>query len=625
VANELFQSAQQILNDRFRAETKWRRYYAMAHDGLPRRDAKYQWQADIHSKTIDRAIQRATPFWVGQLTGEDRVCNFTALTQQVQEMSDAAADFYDFDTRNNSKLLTKFETAIYFMLLFGRGIIKSTIDPTNDYKVIDEAVNPIFLLMPYSANGFEDADEWIHVRQMTVAAYRQLDQRWDTSPDTIKRIRGTRDFQSIGLYNQEVQLREGVTHTENSNYILIFEHWVKTKSGHDIAYYSPNSPEIPLRKTHQNPYKYGNKESLPFHSFQMEVKDEGWYSPRGLGEKLDVQEQLESFIENKWADAMTIANMRILTGDAPIKNMANLQLEDGMYLPTPGGVSSVQFSPPSMPWSDLLQFERGRSEEISQTPSTSSTAQGSKTGGKPITAEEAKNIAALAQVGINHGADIVRRDVIKIHRHRWAMICQFNERDWSFFATTEMRTLPQQAIHDKYLITPDGSPDAWNRGLRIQKEITLMNTFAQLPNADPDYWVERAMRAVDGQAAREGFKGMGGKAADEYQAQANEIVLLTTQPQFEIKPQASQDHATRIRCDVDYLHNSQKMGIMLPPQIVQRIQMNIAQRLDMLKKQNPAAAKEIQAALTAMDPTSGQAQPPMNPPEGSPPQPPTGP
>jgi len=591
---ELFQSAQRILTERLRWEEKVRRYKIMRHDGLPRRDKTKDWQADSHSKTIDRAIRRSKPFWIGQLNAGNRLCNFTALTEQVEELTSSAADFYDFHTRNKTNLITELNTAVDHMLLTGRGIIKSCVDPLDEYKIVDESVDPMFMLMPESCNDFEDADEWIHIRLMTVPAYKRLDQRWDTSAETIGKIRGTKEFQSIGIYQQQTQLREGITHTTNSNYVLIFEHWRKTASGHDISYYSPNCPEVCLRETHPNPYK-----SCPFNSFQMEIKDKGWYSPRGLGEMLDIQEQYETFIENRWADAMVIANTRIFTGAKEIQNMANLRLSDGQYIP--GSVSSVQMAPPPMPWEQMLQFQRGRSEEISQVPQSSSTDSGSKTGGKAVTATEASIMNNIGQVGMNYAAEIFRRDLMRVHKHRWGLIVEYKERDFAFVAKARIRKLEQQVLHDKYLIEADGSPEGWNPQVRLQREVGLMQTFAQLPNSNADYWVHRAMLAVDGQAAMQGFKGLGMKQMDEYEAQANEIQLLTATPPFPVQPQPQQDQETRIKCIVDWLMASHKMGIPVDPIARKSIQTHLGQRVQLLQQQNPAAAGEVKKMLTQLE------------------------
>jgi len=604
--NDLFEGAQRILVERLVWENKIRRFCQMQRGGLPRRDKTESWQSDGHSQTIDRAIRKSKPFWLGQVTAGDRLCNFTALTEQLQTLSDAAADFYDFDTHTHSDLMKRLDTAVFHMLLKGRGIILSVVDPLDKYKIVDTAKDPMFILMPESANGFEDTDEWVDIDLMTVAQYRMLDDRYDTSEDTIKKIRGTKEFLSLGIYQQEMQLREGITHTTNSNYILMFKHWTRSSAGHNISYYSPNAPDIELRKSHPNPYKWQGKESIPYTSFQMEIVEDGWYAPRGLGEMLEVQELTETFIENKRNDALSIANTRIFTGEKEIQNMANLRMKDGQYIP--GSISSVQFAPPPMRWEDVLNYEKSRSEEISQVPDSSSVAPSSKTGGKAITATESNHIAALVNNGMNYQSELFRRDLIKLHRHRWGMICQFRDRDFAYYASNTLGTLPDEAIHDKYLITPDGSADGWNRQARIQRDIGYMQTFAPLPNSNPDYWVEKAMRSVSGIAAQKGFKGTGGKQAEEYEAQASEILLLTAVPPFPVQPQPDQDQATRIKCILDWLMASHQKGIPVNPDSKMRVFQNLNQRMQILQKQNPSQAKQIKQMMMQVEQQAMQPQ-----------------
>lgn len=603
--NPQFDSAQQILTERLRWETKIRRYYQMRHDGLPRRDKTKPWQADLHSKTIDRAIRKSKPFWMGQLTAGDRLCNFTALKQQVQSQSDAAADYYDFITYQETDLIDEIDCAVDHMLLKGRGIIKSTVDPLNGYRIIDEAIDPMFLLMPKSANDFDDADEWIHVRQFTVASYRLLDARWDTSEETIQKIRGNADFQSLGIYKIEVELREGITHSSDSNEILVFEHWKRTRNGHTIYTYSPHAPDIQLRKPYGNPYKWRGKESVCFTSFQMESKEKGWYAPRGLGELLDVQEQKETYIENMWADGMRIANTRIFTSQKEIQNMANLRLDDGQFIG--GGIESVNFSPPAVPYTEMLNYSKAVSEEIGQVPDAGITAADSKTGGKPITAAESNRIGALTQVGMGYSADLFRRRLAKLHRHRWGLICQFKERDYVYYSTGQLNTLPEQALHDSYLITPDGSPDGWNRQAKLQREVMLMNTFAQLPNSNPDYWVKRAMSAADGQAALQGFIPTGLKDQNEAEAQAMELLLLTAMPPYPAKVEPQQNQLVRIQTILQWLEAAHHLGKPMNPQAQQLIFQNLGQRMQILHQQNPAAHKAAAQLIQQMEQALAQA------------------
>jgi hypothetical protein len=249
----------------------------------------------------------------------------------------------------------------------------------------------------------------------------------------------------------------------------------------------------------------------------------------------------------------------------------------------------------------MLNYSRGVSEEISQAPDSGITSPDSKTGGKPITAAESNRIGALQQVGSNYNADIFRRRLGKLHRHRWGMICQFKERDFTFYAAGELNTLPEQALHDKYLITPDGSPDGWNRGARLQREIILMQTFSPLPNSNPDYWVKRAMSACDGQAALQGFVPVGLKGATEYENQAFEILALTADPPFPVQPQPQQDQPSRIKCIIDWLHAAGTLGKMVSPAARAAVQQNLVARLQILEQQNPAAAKEIKALLMQME------------------------
>jgi hypothetical protein len=162
MSKELCDHAQRILTERFIWEQRARIFYLMRHDGLPRINKPFPTASDGHVAVIDKAIRKQKPFWNGQIEAGDRVCTFASMKQQMKAMTDAASDFYDFETRQRSKFLDKMETVFDHMLLYGRGVIKCTTDPFDDYRLKDEAINPVFILMPQEANDFDDADEFVH-------------------------------------------------------------------------------------------------------------------------------------------------------------------------------------------------------------------------------------------------------------------------------------------------------------------------------------------------------------------------------------------------------------------------------------------------------------------------------
>lgn len=601
MSEALFNSAYDILTSRLRWETDQKTFYTMRHRGLPRQDKPFPKAADGHVSIIDNAIRKLKPYWLGQMSAGDRVCNFTSLRQQQQAMSDAAADYYDFQTAQYSRFAEEMEYVVFAMLLRGRGILKSTVDPLDQYKVVDEAIDPLFILMPQEANDFEDADEWVHVRQFTVEGYRRLDQRWDTRPETIGRIRGqpVANLQTILV---QKKLQEGITNTTQTNQIIVWEHWKREGRGHTIYTYSPHSPDTPLRKPYGNPYKCEGQESIPFTSFAMEQDIKGWYASRGLAELLAPWEQFATKVLNEKADAMTFYNRPLYTGEKEIQNLANYRWQPGEYIP--GKIEAVRQAGPPMSFDEMLALARGMAEEMSQAPDFGITQEGPATG-KPRTATENQRISALQQTGTNHNGEVFRRQLAAVHRHRWAMLVQFNSRDWSYFAAGETNTLPEQALHDAYLIVPDGSVDGWNRLARMQKALALLQSVMGNPNVNPEPITKEILAAYGENMVQKAFVPSNQKGQTEYEDQAEKINSLLVpgsgKPPFPVRVKPQDDHVSRIKANVDWLHAAGKLGVPLDVNGARAVQQNTAEHIQMLQQQNPEAAGQIKQMLMQME------------------------
>lgn len=594
-----------MLTERLVWENKARLFYRMRHDGLPRLNKPFPTASDAHYPAIDMAIRKLKPFFIGQVLAGNKVCSFTSLKPQLDALSQSAADYYDFLTLQRTNFLRELNRCVDFMLLYGRGVMKSTVDPLNKYAIVDQAVNPFFILMPQEADDFEDADQFVHVRPFTVPSYQRLDDRYDKDPSTIAKIRGSKDFQSIGLYNQDVRLREGIALTRQPNQILLWEHYVKTAGGWTVYTYCPMAPDLQLRKPYGVPYKVDNKASLPFFSFPTEIKEEGWYAPRGIAELIAPVEQYLTKLWNEKADAMTFANRPLYTGEKEITNTANFRWAPGEYIP--GNIRGVQQTQPPFSFDEELGFAQSIAEQQTQSPDFGIVSPGEpgQTGGKPRTATENQRISALAQSGVSYNGQLFRDPLAKLHRHRWGMVCQFKERDFAFYAAGEISTLPAEALHDQYLITPDGSPEGWNPMARFQKAMGGLQAFSGNPNVDPEVLTQEALMAYDGRIALKAFVPTNIKGASEYEDEAVEINSLLApgsgKPAFPAQAKPNEDHPSRIKAILDWLHAAGALRTPVDPVAMQRVHQHLAQHLQFLKQQNPKAAQQLIQQIAMME------------------------
>jgi hypothetical protein len=623
--NSRYESAHRMMLERLPWEQKQRIASTMRHEGLRRRNKPFATAADGHYPVIDMAIRKQKPFWLGQIMSGNRLASFVSTKPQADTLAEAAADWFNFRVFQKSNFLRKMRSVVDIMLLRGRGVLKVTTDPFNDNALVFEAIDPMFLLVPDMADDLKDADEFVHIQQWTVGRY-QRNRRFDQSPDTLRQIRGVEQMDTLLQYVRDKQLREGITHSTNAYIIILWEHWIKTENGWTVYTYSPQNPELEIRKPFGCPYKFGGgsamaaggtaappcrsgKASLPFFSFQAEVKDEGWYSPRGLGELLGPVESYLTKLWNEKADAITFSNRPVLTADGDIPNVSNLQWKPGEIIPQ--NIRGVQLPPPPISYDEELAFAASLAEQQAMTPDFGISDLTNNSQGKPRTATENQRISALQSAGTNDNAMIFRDSLTDCYRHIWGLLCQFKGNDFSFYAAggsggsaafQNIGILPQEALHDEYMIFPDGAPDGWNRQKRLQMAIARLQAFQGNPNVSMEELTKEALYADDPRLALKAFIPTNQKANSEAEAEAIDILVLKEGYPAAVFP--GEDHATRILVDLGWLQKQGQIGAPVDPIARQRVQEHMLVHWQYLKQTDPTAAKELAGKIGQMERTA---------------------
>lgn len=593
-------------------EQKQRLFYQARHDGLRRRNKPWPSAADLHFPLIDMNIRKFKPFYMAQALSADRLANFVSLTRDSGPTAEAASEFFDYEVKNHTAFTRKLRGAVDTMLLRSRGILKITVDPFNDYQIVVEQVDPVFILMPDTANDFVDADWFVHVKHLSVPKY-QADRRFDQSPTTLARIRGSKD-QRLAQFWQDKELREGITHTKADDVIVLWEHYEKTPGGWTVYVYSPQAPDLRLRAPFGMPYKFQGKPSLPFFSFLMEVKDDGWYAPRGLSELCMPFEVYATKLWNDKADAMTFGNRPLFTADKEIPNTTNLRWMPGELIP--GNIRAVQMPQPAISFDQEISFARATSEQLSMMPDFG-TVDAGNSNGRPRTATENNRIAQLQQVGTNDNGLQFREDLALAYRHMWGLMLQFKRKQMAYLVGNELRELPEQALHDQYLVLPAGATDQWDRQMRLQRAMQRLQTFKGAPNVDQDELTREALAADDPIFAQRAFIATGQKANSEAEDEAMEIVIMCDGFPAAVLPQ--EDHATRIHVLVSWLMKQQLTGAPVDPTARQRIQQHLMVHWQYLKQLQPQVAKQVaqqiaQAEAQVQQQQLAQQQQPQPPP-----------
>jgi hypothetical protein len=611
---DLFRRGYDVLSSRQRWEDRQRLWYLMRHQGIRRKNKPFPTAADLHLAIIDEMVTKLKPFTMAQLTGQDRLVTFCSRRQQLAETTDAAAEFFSYEIKERSNLLDIMETVVDTLWLRGRGIVKSYVDPYNGYRLIHENVDPLFLLMNDVYNDFEDADEWIHVRQIPVMTFKR-DRRWcadfraddgeingDTMKklsggadaanrlhDVVERVRGERgrDFDRI---QSDKEYREGVTHSASNDTIIVWEHYVRTVGGIMVYPYCPLAMDVVIRKPYGVPYKVDGKVSANFFSFTAEVKDEGWYSPRGMGDKLSDMEIYASKLWNAKADAITFFNTPMLTSENPIANPANYRQVPGEYIP--GNVRAVQYGTPAISFDQEIAFARGEAEQRAQMPDLGLQKPNAAHKGEKQTAREVSAKMSLAQVGTNHAGTLFRKQLTKLLRFDWALCLAYRRTDLTYFVSDNLQTLPVQALHDEYLILPGGSTDDWDRSLRLQKAQARLEMLGPLSNTNKDELVRDVLAADDARLVKRILIPTQQKTASEAEDEATEIsTMMTTHYPAPVLP--GEDHLTRVKVLLQFLTAQGQKGVAVDPLAKQRLGQHLGAHLQYLKQLQPQAYKQV--------------------------------
>lgn len=596
---ELAAKAAEIISGRGVWEQKQRLYYAMRHDGLRRRNKPFPTASDAHFPLIDMQIRKYKPFWLGQALAADRLATFIAQRDQLGPVTESAADYFDFELKNRTDFTRKLRVSNDYMLLTGRGILKAYVDPFDDYRIIFEAINPVLILMPDVANDFGDAEMFTHVKHLTVGQYKR-DRRFNQDPALIRRIKGQKDIK-LAQFWQDKELREGITHSKADDIIVIWETVVKTPGGWTVHTYSPQQIDEPLRTPHGIPYKFQGKPSLPYFSFVMEVKDEGWYAPRGVAELCAPFETYATKLWNEKADAMTFGNRPVFTSEKEIPNTANIRWAPGEIIP--GMIQAVQMPQPAFSFDQEINFSRATSEQLIMMPDFGISQGGPVQGGggdRPRTATENNRIAQLQTVGTNDNGLIFQEDLAKLYRHVWGLMLQFKKAQMAYLAGEQLKTLPVQALHDEYLIMPGGATDEWDRQRRQQKAERRMMMYRGAPNVNQDELVRSSLAADDPRFALKVFIPTAQKAGSEAEDEATEIGIMLLGFPAQVLPQ--EDHVTRIHVLLGFLQKQGMTGAPVDPIARQRIQEHLVMHWQMLKQTQPQAAAQLEQQLKAGPP-----------------------
>ncbi len=474
--NELFTEIVRSLEDRSRWENRQNTWYEMRHNGLRRKKLPFPGAADLHYPMSDSMIEKHKPFYYQLLFGQDLIALFNSLEIAKQVDATGVAHWFDYKLKQKTNIETEILVAIDFMLMCGRSILKTTYD-VDAKKLRYGGIDPVFFIVPSYTEDLREADFITEVKQMSKDQYIRLGGKYNQDADYIRRITGTNQYDTQKMSTK--YRREGINVPQDGNQIIIWETYEQTADKKwKITWCSPALPNEDARPPQMlvSPYK-----APPYSDFFTEVKDKGFYSPRGIPEIVATFEAYLTKMLNESADFMTFTNRPLYTSENAIVNMQNYKLIPGQYVPN--NLTRVQQGPPPMPFEEQETKMRSIAEYRVGMPDFQMGNQANARGqdrGNP-TATEVNAITNLMGQTVDLRVRLFRKSLSQVYQQSWDLLRYYEKDSLEYFQKKEMKKISPEILDLDYSIDPSGSVDNMNRQMVLQKASMRRDMFRGVP------------------------------------------------------------------------------------------------------------------------------------------------
>lgn len=478
---KLYTQILDALKDRTDWETRQEGFYRMRFRGLKRRNKPYPGAPDMHYALADSLIEKLKPFYVQQIYANEALANFVCTKEQDQGMTVSAANWFDYQIKQQSN----FERTLYVgidKMLEGGFVPVKTYWHAHSKQVCFDACDPLHVIVPKWTERLCDADWLVHVMHVSEAQYR-ANPLYNQDDDFVKSIKGKGNAQESGDNNKEqtVTMREGLTYGQNDDQIVLWEVYRKDATDDKAAWvidtvapvrgWNEDETEV-VRATFGLPFKHGQ---LPFVMVRAEVTDKGYYSPRGIAETVA---PMEIGLCKTWNAKLqhldyhgspTYQN----TSGNPIPNANNFRAVPGAILPS--GLQPTVNPGAPVDFDQEMQFTRALAEDRVSVPDfgTSEHLSGRRGSKGQVTATQVNAVVGQSGQSNDLRARIFRLDLADIYKQAWALLIQYKAAEWKYVQSGEVKQLPPTALHMDYIISPNGSADSWNKAANTQKALAM--------------------------------------------------------------------------------------------------------------------------------------------------------
>lgn len=570
-------------------QTTW---YQMRHDGLRRRNKPWPNAADMHYALGDGIIEKLKPTYVSQVYATDTIATFTALSSDFTTYQAGAAQWLDYQLKQESNFEEEIDIAIDMHLERGRCPVKVYWD-AEEKQVAFEAIDPIYIIVPPWTAHIRRADWIVHVQRYSKEAYKALPDCFKKDEDTIAKL-FSGDDTSAQSANYETQrtLREGITKTANKDECILWEIFFRDENRKwCIKTTSPNVNDLELRPTFGLPYARGifAKENPPppFMEFRFETKQRGIYSPRGVMERIAPEEQSMCKDWNTMKDYQTLTLSPVFYAEQGVPNGANIRMIPGQILPFK--LAAVQFPQIPVDLPQAMANTQRIAEERLSAPTIGAGRQVDTAQKK--TAAEANLIASIMSQSSDVRSRAFRRQLGELLALTWAILVEYRRDSIDYYFNEELQKLDARAFDGRYRIEPSGSGDNNNRGIVLQKAVSRMQMFKGDPSINQQELTRSVLEADDPRIVKRLLLNQGTQQAEQIEDQAQELSIMLLGFPAEVRP--SDDDAGHVQSIMGFMQRRVQLHEPLTPEQMAMIGQHTDQHLGALKKKNPAQFAQV--------------------------------
>jgi hypothetical protein len=215
-----------------------------------------------------------------------------------------------------------------------------------------------------------------------------------------------------------------------------------------------------------------------------------------------------------------------------------------------------------------------------------------------VTATAINAIVGQSGQGNDLRARIFRLDLGDIFKMAYSVLLQYNYNSLRYLTREGFDQLDPAALHDKYIITPNGSPDSWNKAARLAKGISMVQLWQSGPMAQYIRWGEATkwlLEQDDPRLIKRLVADPQELQQDQAEVQENEIVRILAN--FAAKTHASDDDKTHCAVLMQFFQVRLQQGDPVTPMQAQAFIQHVQAHFQQLAQKKDKAVQQIAQAM----------------------------